>query len=213
MGLLGPLGLRRVGARRAGHELGAVQLGGLTAGRVGGLGRQRRGVRTHVGDVAVLVQRLRGAHGLPRVEAELAARLLLERRGRERRGRTARVGLGLEAADREVCVREPADHERGGLLAELDHAVACRGGLELPAVVEVAARRDARAAELHQARVEALVRVCGVLVREREGPRDVPVLGRDERHALALALDDQARGHGLHAARGQPLTNLAPQDR
>jgi hypothetical protein len=34
-----------------------------------------------------------------------------------------------------------------------------------------------------------------------------------ERHPLALALDHQARGDGLHAARGQPGIDLAPQHR
>ena len=46
-----------------------------------------------------------------------------------------------------------------------------------------------------------------------EGRDDVPVLGGDELHPLALALDDEPRRHGLHAARGEPLHDLAPEDR
>ena len=62
----------------------------LDDGRAGG-GDGLRGevdrVRAHVRDVAVLVERLRDAHGVLGREAELAAGLLLERRRRERGGR------------------------------------------------------------------------------------------------------------------------------
>ena len=42
---------------------------------------------------------------------------------------------------------------------------------------------------------------------------DVPVVGGDERHALALALDDEARGDRLNAPGGEALHDLAPQHR
>ena len=47
----------------------------------------------------------------------------------------------------------------------------------------------------------------------REGALDVPVGRRAEGHALALALDDQPGGHGLHPPGGEPGSDLAPQHR
>ena len=41
---------------------------------------------------------------------------------------------------------------------------------------------------------------------------DVPVLGGDERHPLALALDDEARRDRLHAAGREALHHLPPED-
>ena len=37
--------------------------------------------------------------------------------------------------------------------------------------------------------------------------------GGDERHPLALALDDEPRRDRLHAAGGEPLHHLPPEDR
>src|SRR5690606_22320958 len=93
--LLRALGLRGVDARLLGDRLGTVRLGGLAARRADRLLAQRGRVGAHVGDVAVLVQRLRGAHRLPRAHAQLARGLLLEGRGRERGRGAARVRLGL----------------------------------------------------------------------------------------------------------------------
>ena len=65
------------------------------------------------------------------------------------------------------------------------------------------------------------IRVTGIRIlgdRRRTCPRqggelslDAPVSCRDEGHALALALDDQPRGHRLHPAGGQTRADLAPQ--
>ena len=49
-------------------------------------------------DVDAFVEPLRDAHGVGGREAELAARLLLQRRGGERRRRIAPGGLGLDIA-------------------------------------------------------------------------------------------------------------------
>ena len=82
-----------------GHVLGAVEVAGLLAGGgQGGLG-QRRAVRTHVGDVAVLVQALRHAHGVLGGQPQLARGLLLEGRGGEGCRRPAGVGLLLDRGD------------------------------------------------------------------------------------------------------------------
>ena len=59
---------------------------------------ERYGVGAHVRDVPVLVEPLREAHRRLGGEAELAARLLLQRRGPERRRRPSGVGLLLDRA-------------------------------------------------------------------------------------------------------------------
>ncbi len=69
-----------VQARRLGHGLGPVELGGLLAGGVDRLAGQRRGVGTHVGDVTGLVQGLGGAHRRGRRSSAAARGLLLEGR-------------------------------------------------------------------------------------------------------------------------------------
>ena len=45
-----------------------------------------------------------------------------------------------------------------------------------------------------------------------ERRHEIPVLGRHECDALPLALHDEARGDGLHAAGGQPAGHLLPED-
>src|SRR5690606_25893097 len=97
--LLGQLRALLVAARRVGLVLLAVAAPDRRAGGVRGLVREVHRVGAHVGDVAVLVQRLRHAHRLARREAELAAGLLLQRRGRERRGGGARLLALLDLDD------------------------------------------------------------------------------------------------------------------
>ena len=89
------LGLRRVAARLVGQILGAEALGDDAANLVERLVGERHGVGAHVADqtdgafadVDALVEPLRDGHRALRAEAELARRFLLQRRGRERRGR------------------------------------------------------------------------------------------------------------------------------
>ena len=101
VGFLCVLALGGVHARCGGHELGAVQLGGLAACGLDGLIAQRNRVGAHVGDVTVLVQALRNLHGHARGEAQLTCGFLLQGGGRERRCRAALVRLGLDRTHRE----------------------------------------------------------------------------------------------------------------
>ena len=111
--LLRVLHLALVAARLGWNVLRAEQRRRLRArGREGGLGQRGR-VGAHVGDVAVLVEALGDAHRRLRGEAELAARLLLQRRGHERRARPADVRLLLDAADREGNAVEARRTVRG----------------------------------------------------------------------------------------------------
>ena len=63
VGFLRVLALGGVHARCGGHELGAVQLGGLAACGGDSLLAQCHRVGTHVGDVTVFVEALRHLHG------------------------------------------------------------------------------------------------------------------------------------------------------
>ena len=80
------------------------------------------------------------------------------------------------------------------------------GLLQLPEVVEVGAAGDGRAVQASEAGQEGL-RVLG-------GERlDVPVAGGDERHPLALPLDDHAGRGGLHATGREARLHLVPEHR
>ena len=106
--LLGVLRLGLVDARLLGHLVRAVEPRGDLADLLHRLGRQRHRVGTHVGDEAdaaladvdALVELLREAHGAPRVEAELARGLLLQRRGGEGRRRVAPALLAVDGERR-----------------------------------------------------------------------------------------------------------------
>ncbi len=210
VGLLRVLDLLGVRARGVRHELGAESLGdGGAGGGERGL-RQRRAVGSHVGDVALLVERLRGAHRLGRRQPQLAAGFLLEGRGHERRRGTTTVGAGLDRAHREVGVGQPAGERRRGPLVE-QRDLACRRGRQLAARVEVLAGGDAEPVDRDERRGE-LGGVCGRRGR-RERALQVPVARRGERHPLPFALDDDAGGDALHAASRQLRHDLLPQDR
>ena len=204
----GLVGLLRVGclaavdARGRGDVFRAVQLGGLAPRGRDGLVAQRGGVRTHIGDVAVFVQPLGHLHGALRGEAQLAAGLLLQRRGGERRGRAAGVRLRVDGADAEIGVLQAGGKGGGEFLVEV-HGVA---GGELAVVVEVAAAGDLGAVDHGQFRFE------------RAGPGaelagQVPVGGRFEGHPLTFAVHHHAGHNGLHAAGGEAAGHLAPQHR
>ncbi len=203
VGLLRVLALARVEARLVRHGLGPVELRCLLARRVDRLLRERGRVGAHVGDVAVLVERLRDAHGLPRGEAELARRLLLQRRRGEGRGGATGVGLRLDALHLQ---RHGRVAERLGERFRAARVERTRVVLEGALVVEVAAGGDACTVDADEAGVERQL-----LVDRRERCRQIPVRGGDEGQPLALAVHDQPGGGGLHAARGQAGTHLAPE--
>ena len=117
--LLGALGLRLVDPALA----GPVRVAEAILDHRLGLGhrhaRDRRGVRAHVGDQAdmpvgrvhALVQPLRDRHRALGAEAELAARLLLQGAGRERRRRVALRGTGPDR------VHDRVEAAQGGRVA------------------------------------------------------------------------------------------------
>ena len=216
MGLLGALGLGGVDAGALGDVLGPVELGHLRAGCGHGLTGQDRGVGTHVGDEAVLVEALRHAHGLARVHAQLAGGLLLEGGGGEGGGRAALVGLVLNPDHPRLSPADGLGHGRGPHLVEVDGGGLERGGAQLAVVVEVTAGGHAPPVEGDEPGGEGGLLAGGDVHGGQdggEGGLHPPVGGGAEGHALALALDDEAGGHRLHAPGGQAGTDLAPQDR
>ena len=129
-------------------------------------------------------------------QPQLAAALLLERRGHERRLR-ASDGTASRSTLRTVNVGavEAVAQRAGPRLVEHDHVVAAgepaRSSKSLPGGDPRGRRAPTSVARERRASVgNAAV--------------EVPVAGRHERHALALALDDQADRGALHPAGRQP---------
>ena len=150
--LLRVLDLAVIAARSVGHVVGAEELAGLGAGRIDGLLRQCRGVGTHIGDVATLVETLRDAHRALGIPTEASRGLLLESRGHERRVGTALAGL---LDDRAHGVGRPGQgggELEGSGLAQHQHVVLAR---QAALVGEVLARRQSAPLHLHQARAES----------------------------------------------------------
>jgi len=172
---LGVLRLGLVQARLVG-DIAAAELG-VDHPPAGGdrLGRHLHAIGSHVGDEAdrlaadadALVEPLRHAHGVAGAESQLARRLLLQRRGDERRRRIAADLLALDGGDG-IAPRLGRSHgaQRRRLVREVEL-------LQL-AAVEVGQRRRQRLAAL-----------LG------EDALDRPVLARAEVLNLRLALADQ----------------------
>ncbi len=189
-------------------ELVAVQLADLRSGGGERRLRQVRRVGTHIGDVAVLVQPLGYAHRLLAGEAQLAGRLLLQRRGHERRVRLAAVRLLLDLDDLERGTVQAGGEPTSAGLVKVDHVTARASGGR----VEVLAGGHAITVDGDQRGGEdAWIALGGTLDRERA--LDVPVLAGAELHPGALALHDDPGGHRLHTARRQLRHDLLPQDR
>src|SRR5688572_112412 len=205
------LDARLVAARRA-VVFGAEHLLDDAGRLVQRLVRQRRRVGPVIGDetthrvpaVDALKQSLRDLHRALGGEAELAARLLRQRRGRERRRGTLDAGLLLDGGDRPWHVRAQRLDERGG-----------RGLIEQPYVlvlqlarlrVEILAAGNAAVVQLGERRDEfaSLAFQPGF---------EIPVHRGAERAALFFALDDEPHRHALHAAGAEAGLHLFPEHR
>ncbi len=112
---------------------------------------------------------------------------------------TPPVRLLLRAPDAERRVCEAFREPPRSFLVEPDELL-----VERRVRREVAALRHPLSVHGHESRLE-LSRV--------EAGEEVPVLRRDERDALALALDCESCGNRLHPAGGEAACDLLPQDR
>ena len=210
VGFLGVLDLAGVLPRGGMQVFLAVELTSLVAGGVNGRLRQRGRVGTHVGDVAVLVEPLRDAHRAFGGEPQLATRLLLQRRGHERCIGAAGVGLLLHRRHRQLRPAQTGGQALGAGLVEHEHLI---GLADRAQRVEVAAGGHPATVDGVEFRGER--RRLGLRIGDAgvQLGADVPVPGAAERHALPLALDDDAGRHRLHPAGRQLRGHLLPQHR
>ncbi len=211
VGLLGACRFRCVLLGRIGQILLAEMRGDRFSCGRDGLLRQRHRIGTHIRDETVLVQPLRGAHGLPGAHAEPIAGRLLQRGRGERRHRTTTVRLGLHRSHGERRIFQRLRDRTRLRLVQLCDVVLRSGRGQLAIVAEILGTGQTTAAERYHTRIER--DVVAVAIRRFQRGGDVPIRRAHEGHALTLAFHDQTGGHGLHAARGQTWTDLAPQHR
>ncbi len=187
MGFLRVLGLVLVHARRF-RQVFFAELG---LDRVSGshhrLGGHVDPVGPHIGDQTGLVETLRRGHAGPRAHAQLAAGLLLQRRGHEGRPGIAAGGLGGDAGDTQIAAGDRADGHRGPFGVGQVESVQLRAG------------------QRHE------LRVVFLSPRRRKTGMDGPVFARLECLYLHLAIDNQAQADGLDATRRFRAGQLAPQ--
>ena len=201
------LGGGAVDARILSHGLGPIKFRSLLAGSLDGLRGQGRGVGTHVGDEARLVQGLSGAHRRGSVPVELAGSFLLQRRSGEGRCGATAVGLLLNRIDRGITRGlERCGEERRRMGVQVEGLVL--GGLrgETTVFIEIGTGCNGTIIDVRNLCAKRLAR-SGKLGIDR------PILCAHMRHAVALAINNQARCDRLHAARRQGGTNLAPEQR
>ncbi len=176
-------------------KLLAVMLLDERPGRRQRILRQTQRVGTHIGDKAhgaltldvhAFIQLLGDGHGAPRRHTKAARSLLLKRGGDERRRRAALLGPVLDGLHLEGLALDGLD-DRFDLLLVFQFLFLLALAMEL--------RREARAVLLFKLGVK------------------IPVFLGREVADLLFAVDDHARGHGLHTAGGKPLAHLAPQKR
>ena len=201
MRLLGVLHLAVVAAWRRGHVVIAEHRRGLRARRRYRLVREGRGVGSHVGDPALLVESLGRAHRSFGIEAQFSTGFDLQRGGHERRLRALRAGRRGDGLDLEALSDQPLG-QRGGRGGAQDFEGRLRH--ELSARVEVLARGERDTVDGVQSRLEG--RVVGSQRR-----RDVVPRRRTKRHALTLTLTDQANRHRLHPPGRSRLIDRAPE--
>ena len=189
MRLLRVLGLVLVHPRLGRDVFRAVSVLDRIARHGHSLGGHVDAVGPHICNVAGLVEALRARHALPRAHAELAAGLLLQGRGHERRGRVARGRFGLDRLDFQIAAVDGLNGHFGlRLIFEV-------------VFVELLAR------QIGQPRLVFLPAGRG------EDGFDRPVFAGPKRLDLHLAFGEDAQAHRLHAARGFRARQLAPQHR
>ena len=138
------------------------------------------------------------------------ARLLLQRRGHKRRIRLAGIGLVFYPGHGHARALQGLFQGLRLRLGDDDNVL----GLHVSAIVEIAAHSHALAIDRGQARVKGRRALAATGAGARvQGGEQIPVISGDKRHAFALTLDDDPRGHRLHAPGRKPRHNLLPQHR
>ncbi len=188
-------------ARRLGQGRRSVESADVLADVLQRVVGDARGVGAHVrdqsdraapGDLAAFVESLRDLHRAPHRETEPRRGRLLELRGDEGRRRVLAPLGGLDRRDRPGRLRDVVDDARWPTSSSGRRGI-CSVELELLAVEGGEARRELGRNLARELRV------------------DRPVLDRDERFDLALALADDAEGDGLDPAGGEAPPDLLPE--
>jgi len=195
VGFLRVLGFGHVFARPLGDVLVTKRFGDVASNRGDRLARHLHAVGPHIGDQAnrfaaelhTFVKLLGDAHGRLRPHSQLAAGLLLQRAGGERR--------------RRVALHAPPLDMRNGKCAGLDRRL---GGVRLLGVVQIELIELA-AVQMRQSGGE------GRALGRGEHRLNRPVFAGAENLDFGFALADQAQGDGLHAAGAAAARQLAPQ--
>ena len=184
-----------VNVRRFRHERFAVVLEDVRSRRllrfVGDADRVRTDVgnetcRAFLADLHALIKLLSDHHGALGGETELSRGVLLHAGGRERRRCMLVLFAALDLGGGKI-----------GFADARDDRVRLRFGFEIDLCA--VGSEEAHVERLFAARFE----LCG----------QHPVFLRNERVDLVLAIAHDARRHGLHAACGQTLADLCPEDR
>jgi hypothetical protein len=191
------LGFGAVFARGARHVVAAERSADMGAYRVDRLARHLHAVGSHIGDqphrlaaqLHAFIKLLRRAHGHLRAHAQLAAGFLLQGRGGEGRWRVALHTAPFDGGDGKIA----------GLYGQF-------GLRRLGRVVHI------ELVEFLPVQMGKPRRKHGTL-RRCERYLDGPVLARNESLDLGLALADQAKCYGLHAAGAAAAGQFAPQHR
>ena len=202
MGLLGIACLGAELPRPLAQILLAVEALHTAAGRADRLIRQMNRVGSHIGDETALVQALGAAHRLPRREAQLAIRLLLQGAGGERRHRLPHRGLLLNSIHRPGRGLNRLRQSTGLLFRQQPHLTA---GLEATgAFVEIVTGGDTSATQMGQLGLETTI---GML----ELGLEIPVTAAAESPPGPFPLHQQANGDRLDPASGKPPCHLFPE--
>ena len=197
MCLLCVLRLADILARRGRQVVRAETALDVIANAGDGFARHLHPIRPHVCDqpggltvdIDALIEALGQPHRLLRPETKLPRRLLLQRRGCERRRRVTLDPLTLDRADGEC----PGFHrrfgrERPGLVVQVE--------LIEPLAVQMCQPSGERCAS-----------------RGQEQRLDGPIFTRPKYLDFGLAVADQAQRHGLHTAGAAAAGQLPPQHR
>ena len=203
--LLGVARFLGVLARRFRQVLRAVAVLDRGAGSLQRGFRQGRAVGSHIGDVALLIKSLRGAHRHLGRHVQLASRLLLISRGDERCRGPSAVRFGLAGSDHVGHTLEIADELLCRSTVEHRHIVA----RHLAVGSEVFATGQPHPVDHQQLRRE----LTGVALHRREPAAHAPVARRQKRHPLTLSLDHYPGGDALHPPSRQAWQHLLPEHR
>ena len=192
-----------VAPRRGRHVLVTEHGRRVLTRRVDCLVRERRGVRTHVGDPTLFVQPLGGPHRSLGVEAQLAAGLDLQG-GRHERGLRA---LRARRRGHRVHHQVLTDHRgREGRRLVAGHGSQRALRFEFTRRVEVLAGRERHVVDALERRVELRLTLA-------QGRRHVTPRRRAKGQTLSLSLTDQSNRHRLHPPGRSGLVDGAPQHR